>query len=136
MKHILPGIALIGCVMAAPLTAQQPTDFPTGRFTMIMRDTTNQLHRATLEFTKDSHYIITHQGHVMFMGTYQIDGDRITLLGRNDTPCLDASGEPVPGLYTWYVRDGYLVFTQLNDACNTRRDQAMIALFYPVGTEP
>lgn len=136
MKRLLVTFALLSCAVAIPISAQQPESFPTGRFTMIMRDTTNPLHRATIEFTKDLHYIITQQGHVMFMGVYQIDGKQITLSGRNDTPCLDANGQPIPGRYTWYVRDGYLEFTQLDDRCNARRDQAMIALFYPEGTAP
>ena len=136
MKRLSLGVVLIGCEVTTPMAAQQTADFPTGRFTMIMRDTTSQLHRATLEFTKDLHYIITHQGHVLFMGAYELDGDRITLRGRTDSPCLDASGQPTPGVYTWNVRNGVLDFTQLDDTCNTRRDQAMIALFYPEGTAP
>jgi hypothetical protein len=127
-------LALIGTAGAS--AQQQPTQFPTGRYTMTMRDTTNQLNRATFEITKDLHYIFTHQGHVLFMGTYTVDGNRITMMGQDDTPCLDANGQPIPGLYTWFVKDGVLTFTQMNDLCDERRLSAMIALFYPEGKSP
>ena len=45
-------------------------------------------------------------------------------------------GKPMPGTYTWFVKDKVLDFTQLDDRCNDRRDQVMIALFYPEGTAP
>ena len=136
MRRFITSLVIIGFCATASAAAQQPDAFPTGRYSMIMADTTSQLHRAILEFTKDSHYFITHQGHVMFMGRYTLDGNRITLTGRGDTPCLDANGTPMPGTYTWYVRNSVLDFTQLDDRCNERRDQAMIALFYPEGTAP
>lgn len=136
MRQLITGLVVIGCHAVTPVAAQQPDAFPTGRYTMIIADTTSELHRATLEFTRDYHYIITHEGHVLFMGVYAIDGDRITLTGRDDTPCLDANGSPMPGIYTWFVKDDVLDFTQLDDRCNDRRDQAMIALFYPEGTAP
>ena len=131
-------LMLVGFALAwvTGVQAQQPAQFPTGRYTMVMRDTTSQLNRASFEITKDGHYIITHQGHVMLMGTYAVDGNRITFTGRNDTPCLDANGAAIPGLYTWYVKDGVLAFTQMDDTCNDRRLSAMIALFYPEGTAP
>jgi hypothetical protein len=136
MRRFIPSLAIIGFCLTATAAAQQPGTFPTGRYTMIMTDTASQLQRATLEFTKDNHYIITHQGYVMFMGRYALDGNRITLTGSGDTPCLSADGKPMPGVYTWYVKDTVLDFTQLDDRCNERRDQAMIALFYPDGTAP
>lgn len=136
MRRFILSLAIIGFCVTATAAAQQPATFPTGRYTMIMTDTTSQLQRATLEFTKDNHYIITHQGYVMFMGRYALDDDRITLTGGDDTPCLDANGTPMPGIYTWYVKNTVLDFTQLDDRCNERRDQAMIALFYPEGTAP
>ena len=136
MRRFIPSLVIIVLSATAPATAQQPDAFPTGRYSMIMADTTSQLHRAILEFTKDGHYFITHRGHVMFMGGYALDDDRITLIGRGDTPCLDADGTPMPGIYTWYVKNTVLEFTQLDDRCNERRDQAMIALFYPEGTAP
>jgi len=136
MRRFVLSLVTIGFCAAVPVAAQAADAFPTGRYTMIMTDTTSQLQRATLEFTKDNHYIITHQGHVLFMGMYALDGNRITLTGGGDTPCLDANGTPMPGVYTWYVKDTVLDFTQLDDRCNDRRDQAMIALFYPEGTAP
>jgi hypothetical protein len=136
MKTMPLTVAILSAAaLTTPLAAQQAT-FPTGRFTMVMRDATSELQHATIEFTKDWHYIVTHEGHVMFMGTYQLDGDRITVSGRVDTPCNDANGDPIPGVYTWLVRDGVLDFTQLDDRCNARRDEVMIALFYPEGTAP
>jgi hypothetical protein len=136
MRRFVLSLVTIGLCAAGPVTAQAAGAFPTGRYTMIMTDTTSQLQRATLEFTKDNHYIITHRGHVLFMGMYALNGNRITLTGGGDTPCLDANGTPMPGVYTWYVKDTVLDFTQLDDRCNDRRDQAMIALFYPEGTAP
>ncbi len=136
MRRLILSLVITGFCAAAPVTAQQPDAFPTGRYTMIMTDTTSQLQRATLEFTRDHHYIVTHKGYVLFMGMYAIAGNRITLTGSGDTPCLDADGEAMPGTYTWYVRDTVLRFTQLDDRCNDRRDQVMIALFYPEGTAP
>ena len=136
MRRFIPSSVIIGLCATAPVAAQQPDAFPTGRYTMIMTDTTSQLQGATLEFTKDNHYIVTHQGHVLFMGMYALEGNRISLTGSGDTPCLNANGTPMPGTYTWYLRDTVLDFTQLDDRCNDRRDQVMIALFYPEGTAP
>ena len=136
MRRFIASLAITGFCVTATATAQQPDTFPTGRYTMIMTDTTSQLQRATLEFTKDNHYIVTHEGHVLFMGMYTLDGERITLTGAGDTPCLTADGKPMPGVYTWYTKDKVLDFTQLDDRCNDRRDQVMIALFYPEGTAP
>jgi hypothetical protein len=130
----LLALALIGTAGAS--AQQQPAQFPTGRYTMTMRDTTNELNHATFEITKDFHYFFTQKGHVLFMGTYTVDGNRITFLGQDDTPCLDANGQPMPGLYTWFVKDDMLIFTQENDLCDERRLSAMIALFYPEGKAP
>jgi hypothetical protein len=136
MRRLIFSLVITGFCATAPVTAQRLTVFPTGRYTMIMNDTTSQLQRATLELTKDNHYIVTHEGHVLFMGMYAIAGNRITMTGSGDTPCLDADGKPMPGAYTWFVKDKVLDFTQLDDRCNDRRDQVMIALFYPEGTAP
>lgn len=136
MRRFMTSLVVIVLCVTVPAAAQQPDAFPTGRYTMILADTTSQLHGAILEFTKDSHYFITHRGHVLFMGRYALDGERITLTGGGDTPCLDDDGTPTPGIYTWYVKSTVLDFTQLDDRCNERRDQAMIALFYPEGTAP
>jgi hypothetical protein len=131
---ILLALALTGT--AAMSAQQQPAQFPTGRYTMTMRDTTNELNHATFEITKDFHYFFTHHGQVLLMGTYTVEGNRITFLGQSDTPCLDANSQPIPGLYTWFVKDGVLTFTQMNDLCDPRRLDAMIALFYPEGKAP
>ena len=137
MTRRLLGLTALILTWPALGHAQQPATFPTGRFTMVMHDTTSELNRATFETTKDGHYLITHQGHMLFMGTYEVEANRITFMGRNDTPCLDANGNAIPGRYTWYVRDQTILqFTQMDDKCNERRLSAMIALFYVEGSAP
>ncbi|MEE8061626.1 MAG: hypothetical protein V3T16_07335 [Gemmatimonadales bacterium] len=137
MRRASIGLVAVALTWTTGVSAQQqPAQFPTGRYTMTMRDTTNELNRATFEITKDNHYFITHKGHVLFMGTYSVDGNRITFLGQGDTPCLDPDGNAIPGLYTWFVKGEVLTFTRMDDMCNERRLSAMIALFYPEGKAP
>ncbi len=61
MRRFIASLVIIVLSATAPATAQEPDAFPTGRYSMIMADTTSQLHRAILEFTKDGHYFITHR---------------------------------------------------------------------------
>jgi len=129
-RLVLMPLAL-GVLLPIPaLAAAQAADAAALSGAWIIRQESgdNPVRNAVVHFRADSTYAVSQAGEDWIMGTYRIEGHRLTFLDRSGRfACLWDDGAPRVGVYIWTITGERMRLKEITDDCDGRAESLAIS---------